>query len=179
MIVHFIGGPAHGRSEAIKNPHTTYRVAELKRLPAFAALEFEGDFSAAAAGPVEEHEYRITRRTRRYCIAEWQPPKVKVQVSVAFTGLAFWDQGVHEKLMKFVYEEHDKPPFPGPGGGLQMERHHYGTGVLTVEWAVTVDGPADPEAIAEAMEVVQHRIDVGVGFLPERFSTIAAQVVSD
>lgn len=177
MLVHFIGGPAHGRTEAIKNPHATYRVAELKHFPSFATMELEGDFSAAAEVPITEHEYRITRRTRRYAIAEWQPPKVKVQVSVAFTGLSFWDSEVHEKLHRFVAEERDDAAVRGRQ--LLLERDHYGTGVLTLEWAVTVDGPADPEAIAEAMELVQHRIDIGIGFLPERFRTIAAQVATD
>lgn len=177
MLVHFIGGPAHGRSEAIRNPHATYRVAQLKQMPSFATLEFEGDFSAAAEVPIEEHEYRITRRTRRCAIAEWQPPKVKVMVSVAFTGLAFWNSDVHAKLHKFVSEERIDTAIRGRQ--LLLERDHYGTGVLTLEWAVTVDGPADPEAIAEAMELVQHRLDAGIGFLPERFSTIAAQVAAD
>lgn len=173
MLVHFIGGPAHGRSEAIQSPGPIYRMAELKQVPAFATLDFP-----AAEVPFKEHAYRITKRTRRYCIAEWQPPKVNVEVSVAFTGLSFWDRDVAEKLHQFLAEERtDSGAIPGRQ--IMLKRDHYGTGVLTLEWLVQVDGPADPEAIAEAMETVQHRIDVGVGFLPDRFSTIAAQVVAD
>ena len=173
MLVHFIGGPAHGRSEAIQNPQPVYRMAQLKPMPSFATLDFP-----PAEVPFEEHEYRITRRTRRYCIAEWQPPKVDVQVSVAFTGLSFWDRDVAEKLHRFVAEERTDCASIR-GRQLTLERDHYGTGVLTLEWAAKVDDPADPEAIAEATELVQNRIDAGVGFLPDRFSTIAAQVKSD
>lgn len=157
MLIHFIGGPAHGRTESHKNPQSIYRMVEASHEPLRAYRE-AADFPALDSRPWTEHEYRITKRTRRYCVAEWQPGAVKVRVAVEFNGLEFWDSGVHDKVMALV-REHEK------SGALSyhLDRHHYGTGALTLEWTVEVEGPADAAAIAEATEVVQDRLHRALG----------------
>lgn len=158
MLVHFIGGPAHGITEAHPNVLSVYRVPELT--DKLYAVPEEAAFPPPGQVSYTTHEYRVTRRTRRYCIAEWKPASVKVQVGVEFNGLEFWDRGVHEKLMRFIDQELGDSH---PGRQLAFQRHHYGIGVLTVEWAVEVEGPADAAAISEATEVVQHRLDAALG----------------
>lgn len=176
MLVHFIGGPAHGRTESHKNPHSILRVAEASHEPIRAYRE------GAALPPPEgrswtEHEHRVTKRTRRYCIAEWQPRPVRVRVSVEFNGLEFWDRDVHEKMMKFVQQEEGDGHL---GRALQFHRHHYGTGALTLEWSVEAEGPADAAAVSEATETVQNRLDAALGAEGSNYvRQIAAAVSTD
>jgi hypothetical protein len=158
MLVHFIGGPAHGRTQSDVNPQSIYRMAEAKQPIAFCAVGEEEGLPPLGECPFTEHEYRVTKHTRRYCIAEWQPRPVKVRVAVEFNGLEFWDREVHDKMMRLVHE-HEKTGTLA----LTLDRHHYGTGALTLEWSVEVEGPADGAAVAEATETVQHRLDVALG----------------
>lgn len=175
MLVHFIGGPAHGITEAHKNPQPTYRVPEVKQR-AFQAVREDAPLPPIDEKSYAEYEYRVTRRTRRYCIAEWRPAPVKVQVAVEFNGLEFWDRGVHEKLMRFIDQELGDNH---PGRQLAYRRHDFGTGLLTIEWFVEVEGPADAAAISEATEVVQHRLDAALGNDNKYVRQISAAVSAD
>lgn len=168
MFVHFIGGPAHGRSEAIQNPHVIYRMAELKRLPIFAALEFEGEYTIPGTDIVE-HEYRIIHRTPRYAVAEWQAPPVDVRFEVRLEIDPFDHEG-SEALRRFFLER-------------RSELKH---GVMCVGVAVTnaieadltlsvrVEGPEDPIAIQLAAEKVQHYLDAELPSCTQRIRQAAA-----
>lgn len=167
MLVYFIGGPAHGRSEAIMNPHEIYRMAELKRLPVFAALEFEGDFASCA--DIVEHEYRITRRTARYAIAEWQAPPVDVRFEVRLE-LDPFDDTASEALRKFFYERRTEKKH-----GVMCVGAAVASGMeATLDLVVRVEGPEDPTAIQLAAEKVQHYLDAELPPCKQHIQSVGA-----
>lgn len=154
MLVHFIGGPAHGRSEAIKDPHPVYRMAELRRLAIYRAFDVEDAFPSPAVVPFTEHEYKITRRTARYAVAEWQAPPVDVRFEVRLE-IDPWDQAASEAMRKLFLERRNEPKHDvrciGAHVASSME--------ATLELVTRVEGPDDPTAIQLAAEKVQHYID--------------------
>ena len=153
MLVHFIGGPAHGRSEAIKDPHPVWRMAELKRLPMFAKLEYEGDFAAATV-PYIEHEYKITRRTARYAIAEWQAPLVDVRFQVRLEIDPFDDEAV-AAFSRFFMERRTEEKHGVRCVGASMSS----AWESELELVTRVEGPEDAVALQLAGEKVQHYLD--------------------
>jgi hypothetical protein len=151
MLVHFIGGPAHGRSEAIQNPQPIYRMVELSRLPIFAVGEYE---ALNAELPFEEHSYRITKRTPRYAIAEWEAPTVEVRFEVRLE-LDPFDRKATDALRKFFLERNTELKH-----GVRCVGAAVSSGIEgTVELVVPVEGPEDAVAIQIAAEKVQHYLD--------------------
>ncbi len=154
MLVHFIGGPVHGHSEAIHNPPPIYRLPELKRLALFDSF----DWSALHIGPnIEEHEYRITRRTPRYVVAEWVVPTIQVQFTVELEVHPF-DREESDALSKFIYERRmDKD-----GDVKCVAADADSSEKLSLTLVALVEGPEDPIAIQLAAEKVQHYLDANV-----------------
>lgn len=151
MLVHFIGGPAHGRSEAIQNPQPTYNMVELKARPVFAVGEYE---ALNAEAPFEEHQYRITRRTARYAIAEWEAPPVDVRFEVRLEIDPF-DRIASEALRQFFLERRTEEKH-----GVRCVSAHVATSMdAELTLLVRVEGPEDPTAIQLAAEKVQHYLD--------------------
>lgn len=151
MLVHFIGGPIHGRSEAIQNPQPTYHMVELKSLPVFAVQEFE-DLQAGA--PFEEHRYRITKRTPRYVIAEWEAPPVDVRFEVRLE-LDPFDYEASEALRKCFLERRTEKKHD-----VMCVSAHVASGMeATLELVTRVEGPDDATALELAAKKVQHYLD--------------------
>lgn len=152
MLVHFIGGPAHGRSEAIQNPHEIWRMVEYSGMPAYVS---EGAaLPPLAKVPYTEHSYRITRRTPRYAVAEWQAPPVNVRFEVIFPYDPS-DERISNAMRKI---------FLAPRGeakhGVRCVGAHIGGGWEgRLELITTVDGPDDATALQLASEKVQHYLD--------------------
>lgn len=153
MLVHFIGGPVHGRSEAIQDPHPVYRMADLKRMPVYPVLEFEGDFADAAVSYVE-HEYKVTRWTPRYAIAEWQAPPVDVRFSVRLEIDPF-DTAAIDAFRRFFMERRTEAKH-----GVRCVGASTASGPESeLELVVRVEGPEDAVALQLAAEKVQHYLD--------------------
>lgn len=152
MLVHFIGGPVHGRSEAIFNPPPVWRWAELKAQAIFAVGEFE---KLNAEVPFEEHQYRITKRTPRYAIAEWEAPQVQVRFEVRLEIDPF-NREATEALRVFFLERKTDLKHGVRCVGAAISSGMEGT----VELVVPVEGPEDAIAIQLAAEKVQHYLDV-------------------
>lgn len=152
MLVHFIGGPAHGRSEAIKDPHPVYRMAELRRLAIYKAFDVEDAFPAVV--PFTEHEYKITRQTPRYAIAEWQAPLVDVRFEVRLE-LDPFDSEATAAFQRFFMERRTEEKH-----GVRCIGAATASGIeSTVELVARVEGPEDPVALQLAAEKVQHYLD--------------------
>lgn len=151
MLVHFIGGPAHGHSEAIQNPHDVLRVPEMPK-----TAEFVSD---AVLPPLEvqyiEHQYKVTRRTKRYVIAEWQPESVIATVTVEIS-LPYYDHEAYDAISRWLWERHD---YPQRGDAKLVAVSKYCAENWSLDFAVKVDGPPDAVAVAEAGEKVQHYLD--------------------
>lgn len=151
MLVHFIGGPAHGRSEAIQNPQPIYRMAELKARAVFPAGEFE---ELSAGMPFEEHQYRITKRTPRYAIAEWEAPPVDVRFQVSLEIDPF-DHEASEALRKFFLERRTEEKHGVRCIGAAVASSMQGE----LELVARVEGPEDATALELAAHKVQHYLD--------------------
>lgn len=154
MLVHFIGGPAHGRSEAIQDPHPVYRMAELRRLAIYKAFDVEDAFPPPAVVPFTEHEYRITRRTPRYAIAEWQAPPADVRFQVRLEIDPFDSEATaafHRFFMERRTEEKHGVRCVGASTASSLESE--------LELVVRVEGPEDAVALQLAAEKVQHYLD--------------------
>lgn len=151
MIVHFIGGPVHGRSEAIQNPHPIWKMVTSNPRECFVAC---GDFPSLDDLPFTEHEYKITRRTPRYAIAEWSPPPVDVRFEVRLE-LDPFDRVASEELRRLFYERRTEPKFGVRCIGAAVAH----AAEATFDLVVRVDGPEDVTAVQLASEKVQHYID--------------------
>lgn len=152
MIVHFIGGPVHGRTEAIQNPQDTYRVAELKAHSIFPAEECK----PFAEVPFEEHEYRVTRRTRRYCIAEWRPPVLIGRASVDLR-VCLYDSEALIALEQWLFR--DDVIKRGSGDVRVVAVSRFDVEQFTLDFEVKVDGPPDAIAVSEVGEKIQYFLD--------------------
>lgn len=168
MLVHFIGGPAHGRSEAIFNPPPIWRWAELKAQAIFAVGEFE---KLNAEVPFEEHQYRITKRTPRYAIAEWEAPKVQVRFVVEIEVDPF-DREASQALYKFIFER--RMDRDGDVKCIAGEIHC--AEKITLTLVTLVEGPEDPVAIQLAAEKVQHYLDATLPPSRQTIQHAAAEV---
>lgn len=156
MIVHFIGGPAHGRSEAIQSP------SSVVLMPAVSPSRVAVAGEKGALPPIPEFatvEYRIIRRTRRYCIAEFQPPKVTATVEVILTFLGY-DRKVNDALSEWTMSRREEDSRRGDVRLVGVDRGAWDT--LTLRFTARVDGPPDAVAAAEAGDKVQHYIDAAL-----------------
>lgn len=154
MLVHFISGPHHGCSEAIQNPGAVIRVPALEK-PVLYAFGEVGEFPDSSA-QLEILIYKITRRTRRYCIAEYEEPKVRVDFRVALS-IDTWDTAGRREFEDVLRTWRESSIRHGNIRLLSMERCKLDETDIT--FGVTVDGPADPMAVAEAGEQLQHFLD--------------------
>jgi hypothetical protein len=168
MLVHFIGGPAHGRSEAIFNPPPVWRWAELKARVHFAVGEFE---ELNAEIPFEEHQYRVTKRTPRYAIAEWEAPTVQVRFVVEVEVDPF-DHAATTLLQKYIMERR----MDQDGDVKCIGADVYCAEKATLTLAALVEGPEDPIAIQLAAEKVQHYLDANLPPSRQRIQHTAAEV---
>lgn len=170
MIVHFIGGPAHGRSEAIQNPQLTYRMVELNRMSIYKAFDVEdAPFPPAAIADWDEHEYKITRQTARYAIAEWQAPPVDVRFDVCARVDGF-DEAANETLRRIFLEDRSRAK-----NGVRCLGAHITNGVeVQLQLMARVDGPEDATALQLAAEAVQQYIDAELPALKQYISQVAA-----
>lgn len=165
MLVYFIGGPADSRTEAIQNPHPIYRMVELKSLPIFAVGEYE---ALTAECPWTEHEYRVTRRSPRYAIAEWVAPPVDVRFEVRVDVDPF-DQAASETLRRLFLERASEK------GGVRCLGASITNGIeAELQFLVRVEGPEDAVAIQLASEKVQHYIDGELSALKRGVRQVAA-----
>lgn len=162
MLIHFIGGPAHGRTQTDKNPQTIYRMAEAKRPLAFCAVREGEGLPPSGECPFTEHEYRITKRTRRYCIAEYIAPKVKATAEVCLE-VSTCDYEALDALSRWCYERRSDAGQPGDTKLVAVLKEW--TGQARLQFETLVDGPADAAAAAEAGENVQTFLD---RYLPEK-----------
>jgi hypothetical protein len=159
MLVHFIGGPAHGRSEAIPNPHPTYRMAELKPMPSFATLYFP-----PAEVPFVEHEYKITRRTPRYAIAEWQALPVDVRFEVRLEVDPFDHAAFLERRTEEIH-------------GVRCVGAAVASGIeAQLDLVVRVEGPEDATALELAAKKVQHYLDAELPPCKQHIRSVGASV---
>ena len=149
MLVHFIGGPAHGRLEVISNPHAIYRQVTIKPQAHFARIDFP-----VADVPFEEHEYKITKRTPRYAIAEWQAPPVDVRFEVHLEIDPF-DRQDADRLRQFVRERRTEEKH----GVRCIGATDFNVMKFDLSLQVRVEGPKDAVAVQLAAEKVQHFLD--------------------
>jgi hypothetical protein len=171
MLVHFIGGPIHGRSEAVQNPLAVYRVAEMKRQARYAGW-FEEEYPPIEQS-YEEHSYRITRRTPRYAIAEWEAPKVPVRFLVDLEIDPF-DREASQALYSFTMNRRE--PQRGPVQCVGADMWNAEKLVLTLN--TSVEGPPDAVAIQLAAEAVQNWLDANFPASVHRsFKYIAADTI--
>lgn len=149
MLVHFIGGPAHGRTE----PHA-HTSGDIRYAVANAGASY-GTETLSETMPYEEHVYRITRHTPRYCIAEWQPPKVAVRFSVK---LVLSDRyGDFSTLQRYVMQQQYPPTYANLTTMYGRFDRRDRLGELDIN--VKVDGPADATALQLGAELVQRHLD--------------------
>jgi len=170
MLVYFIGGPADGRTEAIQNPHPTYRMVELKSLAIYRAFDVEDAFPPAAVTDWDgdEHEYRVTRRSPRYAIAEWIAPPADVRFEVRVDVDPF-DQAASETLRRLFLERASEK------GGVRCLGASLTNGIeAELQFLVRVEGPEDAVAIQLASEKVQHYIDAELSALKRGIRQVAA-----
>jgi hypothetical protein len=168
MLVHFIGGPAHGRSESIQNPQPTYRMAELRKTAIYKAFDVEDAFPPAAVTDWDEYEYRVTRRTARYAIAEWEAPPADVRFEVKVEVDAF-DQALSETLRRLFLERAKEK------NGVRCLGVSLTNGVeADLQLLVRVEGPDDAVAIQLAAEKVQQYIDAELHVLRNYVRQVAA-----
>lgn len=157
MLVHFIGGPAHGRAEAIQDPHPTYIIAALRSSAIFRAFDVEDVEDArppAATVPFEEAHYKVTRRTPRYAIAEWQAPPVHVRFSVRLE-LDPHDHAAIDAFRQFFMERRTEAKH-----GVRCVGASTASGIESeLELVTWVEGPQDAVALELAAKQVQHYLD--------------------
>lgn len=143
MIAHFVGGPLHGRDEAISSPQRQLRVPEAK-----------GGF----LGGWYEHIYEAARSVGNYTVYTWKPPRVTVNWEVALP-LAFFD-GAWGSV---DYREFSPALIDKLSGetreSVQALDFDLDSNEIRVRGTVVVDGPPGPEAIAAATKLVQTRLD--------------------
>lgn len=153
MLVHFIGGPAHGRSEAIQNPHALYRMAELKASNVFGP---RGEWPPPTV-PFEEHTYKIIHRTPRYAIAKCEPSKVRVRILIELEVDAY-DSDAYFALHQFVKEV--RVDSQDDVRCVEAALHCADKATLTLD--TEVEGPKDAIALQLAAEKVQHYLDANL-----------------
>lgn len=153
MLVHFIGGPAHGRSEAIQDPHPVYRMAELPRRAIYKAFDVEDALPPAALAPFTEHAYKVTRRTPRYVVAEWQAPPVDVRFEVRLEVDSF-DQEAIDAFRRFFMDRRTEAKHGVRCVGVSASGIEY-----ELELVARVEGPQDATALELAAKQVQHYLD--------------------
>lgn len=152
MIVHFIGGPAHGRAEAMSDPQLVIKMP----LSEPAAYFKPEDDASPLSGPMwKVAEYRITRRTDRYCIAEYEEPQVTVHSTVTLS-VDEWDSVacyMFDRLVRDWHEGRDR-------FGVQFKSiWRARLTEVSVHLAVKVPGPPDNIALAVAADKVHAYID--------------------
>lgn len=153
MLVHYIGGPAHGRTEAVQNALATYHVAAARRMQCSSIPEEEmGSLPRMQA--YDEHHYRVTKRTPRYVIAEWEAPQIQVRFEVEIEIEPFDTAGT-ELFRRFIYERH----LPERGDVKCVAAEAYNAEKLSLTLATLVEGPEDPIALQLGAEKVQHYLD--------------------
>lgn len=161
MLIHFIGGKMHGRSESVTSPPPIVKVPVVIPGSVFAVREGEEDFGSAGYA-YETHEYRITKRTRRYCIAEYIAPKVMATAEVRLE-VSTWEHEALDALSRWCCERRVDAGQPGDTKLVAVLAEC--TGQVTLQFQTLVDGPADAAAAAEAGENVQTFLD---RYLPEK-----------
>lgn len=160
MIAHFIGGPAHGRDEAISgHPHRIVKFPELNDVPYYGVESTPYDTI-----PFIEHEYKLLYTDARLAVYQWLPPRVE----------ATWEFSLRlPRALDIVLQErlHNLTP---KGTTLQMTSCDWDGREVHVRGAAIVDGPPDGTAAKQVGEDVQSLIDRKLrGY---RVSGVAVQV---
>lgn len=168
MIVHFIGGPRDGEREALSDiprdriqiPYTAGPVRWLR--------EEWGEYPRISEFDVAT--YTVTRRAR-YAIAEYVEPKVTTRWAVELRLTGRYDSATREAFHRWLWSR--RTDFAGDvrwvGAQADYDEH------VSIDLLVTVDGPADPDAIRLAAEKVSnwlHReVPAGVAVLSTQATT--------
>ncbi len=146
MLAHFIGGPAHGREEAISgHPHRILQFPELPDLLPYFGLESEPydvpDFIV--------HEYRLLYTDPRWAVYQWAPPRVEASWEFSIRNRGPLADSLHEKLHKLTKE----------GEAAQLTGVECDVDEVRVRGVAIVDGPPDAVAAKQVAEDVQSLID--------------------
>lgn len=150
MRVHFIGGPAHGRTE-----NYPAGIQPIIRIPRprggmVRALR-EGDFPTLQPN-YDVLEYRVTKRTARYAIAEWEPPQASVEFVVEL-DIDPEDRDAQAVIQKLVYGSRDT------GDVHCIAAEVFSAFKMRLTLQTLVEGPEDAVAIQLGAEKVQNYLD--------------------
>lgn len=143
MIAHFIGGPLHGRDEALSNPMREIRVPEAK-----------GGF----LGGWYEHSYEAVKTVGNYTVYTWKPPRVtvnwEVSLPLAFSGEGWGRVNYRELSPDRIYSISGETR-----ESVQALDFDLDSDEVRIRGTVVVEGPPGPKAIAAASALVQTRLD--------------------
>lgn len=151
MLIHFIGGPQHGHSQVTQNPpQPIYRFPEPKPR-AYFVVE---DYYPTAEASYNVSQYRVTKQTPRYAIAEWEPERVTVHFHVEL-AVDPNDITAGEALRDFMLGRRDDQK----GDVKCVAGESWSAMKVTLTLATMVDGPRDAVALQLAAEKVQQYLD--------------------
>jgi hypothetical protein len=150
MLVHFIGGPRHGETEALSGSPTDRIMVPIAPRISYAEARFADPIGPSYA----LHEYKATRR-RRYVIAEYIEPKIDVKWAATIT-VDPWDSDALRALSQFMW---DRRIGEVSSGVRWLSAAAATTGELEITLGIQVDGPPDAGAISDAAEKAQAWLD--------------------
>lgn len=145
MIAHLIGGPAHGRDELVSEfAPPTFKFPELPDMPL--SVRDYGAYGGELGMIV--HEYRLIHQDGRYATYRWRPPRVTAHFAFTVHGPDY-DGRLYDKLHDLTEE----------GAAVKVIRFFSNGRGCDVGGIVTVDGPPDAQAAADASVAVKAVIE--------------------
>lgn len=148
MIVHFIGGPLHGTSEAVSNIGARL-VVPLAERPVYCAD------TPIYPAVMATGEYAVIKRAR-YAIAEYVEPRIKTDWHVEVNVVDRYDTDALRRLDDWLLLRMQAPRPPlvywTAARRLSYDR-------ASLDFTISVDGPPSAAAIADAGTKLHERLD--------------------
>lgn len=149
MIVHFIGGPRHGETEAFSGiPYDRIRVPHNVQAVSYAYRE--GQLPPISA-PYDIAEYAVIKR-ERYAIAEFIEPMVRTRWSVDVSISDVWNDRVYNAFSRLITE---RKQILSPSGVRFGNAVRYSSNSARLDFLIVVDGPPDVTATRLAAEKLE------------------------
>lgn len=165
MLIHCIGGPAHGHEEVVSDyPQRIIKFPEIDiDLPhIYERAEFPREPGLII------HEYRLLYTDSRWAVYQWAPPRVAASWEFTIRAPVSVARGLYEKLHTLT-EKGETP--------LLTEWECDGGAEVRVRGTALVDGPPDAVAVKQAAEDVRRLIDRKLrGY---RVSAVSVEVSDD
>lgn|SRR5512146_3001761 len=149
MLIHCIGGPAHGYTKvASGQPPRIFKFPELD--PDLPRIRVMDELAGLTSEPgFTIHEYRLLYTNARWAVYQWAPARVAAswEFTIRYRGPLADD--LYEKLRTLTQE--GETPFMT---GCEWDGRE-----IRVRGAALVDGPPDAVAVKQVAEDVQRLID--------------------